>query len=119
LGLFVTDHPLKDFQRHFDFEKGVTKIKDVTETKTASTVKVGGVVTKSQKILTKTGKPMIFSWIEDLSSKIEVVAFPDIVEKNPDAFQENKVIIVSGRLNDRDGVPKLLCESVRPIATLS
>ena len=118
LGLFVSDHPLKDFQKQIDFESGVIKIKDAVN-RGNSLIKISGVVTKIQKILTKTGKPMVFSWIEDLTSKIEVVVFPDVFEKNADAFQENKVLIISGKLNDRDGIPKLLCETVRPIATLS
>lgn len=119
LGLFVSDHPLKDFQRQIHIESGVAKIKDVVANRNGGVIKVGGVVTKIQKILTKTGKPMVFSWLEDLTAKIEVVVFPDVLEQHPDAFQENSVVIVSGKLNDRDGVPKLLCESVRPIAMLS
>ncbi|MEK7506645.1 MAG: DNA polymerase III subunit alpha [Patescibacteria group bacterium] len=119
LGLFVSDHPLKDFQRQIHIESGVAKIKDVVANRNGGVIKVGGVVTKIQKILTKTGKPMVFSWLEDLTAKIEVVVFPDVLEQHPDAFQENSVLIVSGKLNDRDGVPKLLCESVRPIAMLS
>ncbi len=119
LGLFISDHPLKDYQKQLRFENGVVKIKDLVANKITSQIKVGGMVTKIQKILTKTGEPMIFSWLEDLTSKIEVVVFPGVLKQYPEAFQENSVVIVSGRLNDRDGVPKLLCESVRPIATIS
>lgn len=119
LGLFVSDHPLKDYQKQVNLEKGITKIKDLSGNGRSSQVKIGGVVTKIQKILTKTGKPMLFSWIEDLTSKIEVVVFPNVLEQKPDIFQENNVLIVSGKLNDRDGVPKLLCEDVRAIANLS
>lgn len=119
LGLFISDHPLKDYQKQLDFESGMMKIKDLTAGRPSSQIKIGGVVTKIQKILTKSGKPMAFSWLEDLTSKIEVVIFPDILEKNPEAFQENQVIIVSGKLNDKDGIPKLLCENVRPVATIS
>lgn len=119
LGLFISDHPLRDYQKQLNFESGMTKIKDLGGNGKNSQIKIGGIVTKIQKILTKTGKPMIFSWLEDLTAKIEVVVFPDILEKNPEAFQENSVLIISGKLNDKDGIPKLLCETVRPIAMLS
>jgi DNA polymerase III subunit alpha len=118
LGLFISDHPLKDYQQRFDFEKDIMKIKDVNGKRSGSPVKVGGVVTKTQKVITKAGKPMVFSWIEDLTSKIEVIVFPNILESNPTAFDENSVVIVKGKLNDRDGVPKLLCDDVRAIAVL-
>jgi DNA polymerase-3 subunit alpha len=119
LGLFISDHPLRDYQQQLNFEKGLTQIKDLASNRKNGQVKIGGMVTKIQKILTKNGKPMVFSWIEDLSSKIEVVVFPNVLEANPEAFQENKVLIIRGKLNDRDGIPKLLCDDVRSIATLS
>lgn len=119
LGLFISDHPLKDYQRQLNFEKGLTKIKDLTSSGSRSQVKVGGMISKIQKILTKTGKPMAFSWVEDLSSKIEVIAFPSIFEQKSNMFEENKVVIISGKVNDREGIPKLICDDIRAIATLS
>ena len=76
-------------------------------------------VTKIHKIITKSGEPMVFTTIEDATAKVEVVVFPGVLKDNPEAFIENKVLIVSGRVSDKDGIPKLLCESVRSIATLS
>lgn len=119
LGLFITDHPLKDYQQQLNFEKGLTPIKEISSGRNNSQIKIGGMVTKVQKIITKTGKPMMFSWIEDLTGKIETVVFPNILEANPEAFVENKVLVISGKLNDRDGIPKILCDTVRPIATLN
>ncbi|MBI2063898.1 MAG: DNA polymerase III subunit alpha [Candidatus Yanofskybacteria bacterium] len=119
LGLFISDHPLRDYQQQLDFEKGLTQIKDISSNRNNGQVKIGGMVTKIQKIITKTGKPMIFSWIEDMTGKIETVVFPNVLEANPEAFIENKVVVVSGKLNDRDGIPKLLCDTVRPIAMLN
>ncbi len=119
LGLFITDHPLRDYQQQLNFEKGITQIKEISNTKNGGQIKIGGMVTKIQKIVTKTGKPMIFTWVEDLTGKIETVVFPNILEANPDAFVENRVLVISGKLNDRDGVPKILCDTVRPIAMLN
>ncbi len=119
LGLFISDHPLRDYQQKLDFEKGLVKIKDLPVNRSNIQVKIGGIVTKIQKVLTKTGKPMIFSWVEDTSAKIEVVAFPNILEANPEAFKENNVLVIRGKLNDRDGIPKLMCDEVRAIATVS
>ena len=58
---------------------------------------------------------MLFINVEDLSSKIEVVVFPGVIEKNPAIFQENKIVMVSGRLDSRDGVPKIICEEIEEI----
>lgn len=112
IGLFVSGHPLKSYQTQLDLETGLTSIKDVSANHTGA-IKVGGIVTKVQRIVTKTGKPMLFSWLEDLTSKIEIVVFPGVLEKNPAAWQENSVLVVKGKLNERDGTPKILCDEVR------
>ena len=60
---------------------------------------------------------MIFSWLEDLTSKIEVVVFPNVLEKNPEAWKENTVVVARGKINDRDGSLKFLCDEVRTLAS--
>ena len=117
LGLFVSEHPLKSFQGKLNFEEGLVQIKDAGLKK--GYIKIGGMVTKVHKITTKTGKPMIFSMLEDMTSKIEVVVFPNILEKYPDAWQENNVVVLKGKLDEKDGVPKFMCEEVKPIAMLA
>jgi len=113
LGLYVSDHPLNNYQAELKLEK-VVPIKSIT-LDTPGSIKVGGVITKIQKIVTKTGRPMIFSHIEDLTSKIELVVFPNVLEKNPEIWKENNVVIASGKVNDRDGALKLLCDDVKII----
>ena len=58
---------------------------------------------------------MLFLNLEDLTDKIEVIVFPGAIQKNPSAFQENKIVFVSGRVDNRDGVPKVICEEVEEI----
>ena len=114
LGLYVSDHPLNIYQAQLKLEK-VVPINTLT-LNTAGSIKIGGVVTKIQKIVTKTGKPMMFSWIEDLTSKIEVVVFPNVLERNPEIWKENSMVIATGKINDRDGSIKFLCDDVKPLA---
>ena len=114
LGLFVSDHPLSSYQIQMKLEN-VVPIKNITMS-TAGSVKIGGMITRIQKIMTKTGRPMIFSMLEDLTSKIEVVVFPNVLEKNPEAWKENSVVVARGKINDRDGTLKFLCDEVRPLA---
>ncbi len=118
LGLYISDHPLKDFEDALSKHIGIQHIKEVSN-RHGGKAKIGGIIIKSQKIVTKTGRPMVFSWVEDLTSKIEVVVFPNVFEKNPDAFNENAVLVVEGKLSDKDGVAKLLCDTVQSIGILA
>ncbi len=113
LGLYVSDHPLNSYQTQFKLEK-VMPINTISVNTTGS-IKIGGVITKIQKIMTKTGRPMLFSHVEDLTSKIELVVFPNVLEKNPEVWKENNIVIARGKVNDRDGAIKLLCDDVKPL----
>ena len=113
LGLFVTSHPLENFKNVFAKNAlGIDKIKNSIINRT---VKIGGLISSIKKIITKNGRPMLFMSLEDLSDKIEVIVFPGVIEKNPTIFQENKIVLVSGRVDNRDGVPKLICEDIEEV----
>jgi len=113
LGLFVTSHPLEDFQAVL--EKKATKIADLGSYIIGRRIRIGGIISKIKKIITKTGKPMLFMDVEDLSDKIEVVVFPRAIEKNPTLFQENKIVFVSGRIDRRADSPKIICDTIEEI----
>ena len=126
LGLFVSSNPLEDFRKIL--EKKAVKISELTVNLTnrkerqffwrrnlQNQVRIGGIISKIKKIITKNGKPMLFMDLEDLSNKIEVIVFPGVIERNPSAFQENKIVFISGKVDIKDGVPKLICEEVEEI----
>lgn len=117
IGLYISDHPLSEYQSRLALER-VTSIKNLKPTP-GQPVKIAGLVTGSKKIVTKTGKPMLFSMVEDLSAKIEVVVFPSVLEKHPNAWAENTVVVLTGKMDSRDGNLKLLCDTAKPIAIVA
>ncbi|MEK7638050.1 MAG: DNA polymerase III subunit alpha [Patescibacteria group bacterium] len=117
IGLYVSEHPLSDYQARLALERP-TAIKDLKPIP-GSQAKIAGLITSTKKILTKTGKPMLFSLIEDLTAKIEVVVFPSVLEKSPNAWAPNTVVVLSGKLDNRDGNLKLLCDTAKPIAIVA
>ena len=113
LGLFISSHPLDDFKGLFE-KKSLLTINKIKKSKIKN-IKIGGLISGIKKIITRTGKPMLFLSLEDLNDKIEVVVFPSIIQKNPLVFQENKIVFVSGHVDFRDGMPKLICEEIEEI----
>jgi len=112
LGLYVTGHPLNNFK---GLKKKSTPITKITREMTGKNVRVAGVVSGIKKIITKRGQIMLFLSVEDQNSKIEIVVFPSALEKNPGAFQDNKIVFVTGRVDFRDGVPKIICNEIEEI----
>jgi DNA polymerase-3 subunit alpha len=117
IGLYVSEHPLHELQPRLALER-VTAIKDLP-TEPGCLAKIAGLVTSSKKIITKTGKPMLFSLVEDLTSKIEVVVFPSVLEKTPNAWAENTVVVLQGKMDNRDGNLKILADTAKPIAIVA
>ena len=118
LGLFVSEHPMKDYQEKLKLDYNVSEIKDAVS-RVGQRVKIGGILTRVQKKLTRNNQPMIFSQLEDINSKVELIVFNDLIQKNPALWQENSIVVISGRVNEKDGVPKIICQEVTPVATLS
>ena len=113
LGLFVSSHPIEDFKK--TLEKKTLPLSKITQDLTGKVVRIGGVISSIKKIITKNGKPMLFTKLEDENNKIEVVVFPGIIERNQELFQENKIVMIRGRVDNRDGVPKIICEEIEEV----
>jgi len=113
LGLYVTSHPLEDFRRLLEQKTlALAKLKDVFG---RQKIRVGGIISAIKKIITKKGQPMLFVKLEDLTDRTEVIVFPSIIERNPTALQENKIIFVSGRVDHRDNIPKVIADQIEEI----
>jgi len=113
LGLFVTSHPLEEYKTAM--EKKCLKITRIKENPAARLVKIGGMIGSLKKIITKSGKPMLFMNLEDLTDKIEVVVFASAMEKNPNVFAESKIVYVYGRVDNRDGETKIVADTVEEV----
>ncbi|PIV13441.1 DNA polymerase III subunit alpha [Candidatus Jorgensenbacteria bacterium CG03_land_8_20_14_0_80_38_39] len=118
LGLYLSGHPLKNHLPEFS-KNGIRSIKEIISQppdfhsdKNGGRFKIAGIISGIKKIITKQGQPMFFVKVEDLEANLEVLVFADILSRNPLIWQENKTVVVYGRLSWRDGEPKLICEQV-------
>lgn len=115
LGFYISDHPLKKYENFFR-EKKVVPIKSVLDRSAksglAGSYRIAGVVTAVKKIITKTKKPIAFARIEDLSDTLEVVVFSEILERKPEAWEKQSIIIVQGKLSMRENEPKIIVDEV-------
>ena len=112
LGFYLSSHPLEEYREQL---ASFTKVKNLKSKDVGKMLSIGGIISGIQKIVTKAGQPMLFIGIEDLTAKIEGLVFPSLLEKNPDIFQDGATIRVKGRISDKDGVLKILCEEVKEL----
>lgn len=114
LGLYISEHPIKEYEKVL--KKMAITPSQLSQQLVSKNTRVGGVISHIHKIITKAGKPMLFVGLEDDRAKIEVLVFPRMLERTPTFWQEGKVIIASGRLDDKEGNYKLLCEEAQEIS---
>lgn len=77
------------------------RISDVVVTK--SQIIVGGIISQVKKIITKkSGQEMAFVKIDDMTAIIEVVVFPSIYEKTKNIWQNDRVILVKGKVSEKE-----------------
>ncbi|MCX6763126.1 MAG: DNA polymerase III subunit alpha [Candidatus Moranbacteria bacterium] len=113
LGLYISDHPTKNYRDYF--EKNGVLIRDIGPDTVGRPVNVGGVISNIHKVYLRNQKTMLFVMLEDMDGKMEILVFPKLLEATASFWEEDKVIWASGKISDKDGEFKLLCDSAKEI----
>jgi len=113
LGLYITEHPLKEFSDQL--RNRTIECSSLGQCSTSGKIKLAGVVNEVKKIITRSGEPMLFVKIEDMSGSTELLVFPKILKEMGDIWQTGKIVLAGGRVSDKDGEMKLICDEVREI----
>ncbi|MFA5051774.1 MAG: DNA polymerase III subunit alpha [Patescibacteria group bacterium] len=114
LGLYISEHPLQEYREQL--ARIATPIADVLAPGAPqSDIKIGGIITQIQKVITRSNQAMVFAKIEDVSGRIEALVFPTLLASQPTLWQEGRIVLVKGKLSDKDGVTKLLCNDAKEL----
>ena len=102
LGFYLTEHPMVRRMEKL-LQEGATPISDITRERVGDKVRVGGMVLSVKRITTKAGgQEMAFARLGDMRSTIEIVVFPKVYAKTHDLWRDDAVVIVSGRVDEKD-----------------
>jgi DNA polymerase-3 subunit alpha len=110
LGLYISAHPFTDFKNQLgDY---ISPINSLASHLNEDAVRTAGVITLIKKIITRSNKAMLFVKIEDAIASTELLIFPNLYETTLNLWQEGKVILVQGKISDKDNEVKLLVDKV-------
>ncbi len=118
LGLYLSDHPLMGLEpalrRHVDCT--IADVADLVGSGRETEVRcVGGVVSSLARRYTRKGDAMATFVLEDLRSSIETFLFPKVMAGYGHLLEEDAIVVVKGRLDNREDVPRLVAlELSRP-----
>ncbi len=128
LGLYISGHPLSEFEREInelvtvfssdlngstiDGEDGISMdgLKNIEDGKH---VTIGGIITSKKTKTTKNNNLMAFLTIEDLYGTMEVIVFPTILERFSKLLEIDSIILIKGKISIKEEEqPKIICEEV-------
>jgi len=97
LGLFVSDHPLSSLAE--ELRQHVTaRACDVSELEEGSDVIIGGLVNGCRRYTARSGRPMMFLALEDMTGSVEVTVFPDAYERCGGEVAAGAIALVRGKV---------------------
>jgi DNA polymerase III subunit alpha len=103
LGVYVSDHPLRDLgptlKRH-----GAVTSEELKELGDRQEVTVGGIIAALVPRTTKKGLPMASITLEDLTGSIPVTVFPKFYEQIGGQLAKDKIVLFRGKTSVRDSV---------------
>ena len=114
LGLYVSDHPVKEYAEYFN--KTTTKVSELEKKPDNTNVRIGGVITGVRKVLTKNQSVMYFVGLEDLTGRIELLVFGKTAERTGELWIEDEVVVVDARVSNKDGTLKCVAEGLERIS---
>ncbi len=119
LGLFLSKHPLSEFEGKLPFDlMRVAHIRE-SELKEGDPIVLAAMIVGIKRIITKSKQNMMFVRLEDQTGGLEGIVFPKILEKTHDAWSEGKMVLVRGKASLKDHDLKLLVDEATDLQTMT
>ncbi len=112
LGLYLTSNPMTDALKNVS-SRANKKIAEIDlEINKDQVFLFGGILKKFRQVMTKKGKQMAFGTLEDESGSIDVVIFPKLFEEIGAKLNQDMVLLIKGKVDEREGEAQLIAEKI-------
>ncbi|MGN0005424.1 MAG: DNA polymerase III subunit alpha [Candidatus Gastranaerophilaceae bacterium] len=121
LGFYITSHPLDSIREKLPFLT-TCNICDLMDFNGEKNVTICGLLNAVRTIPTKKdpSKFLKSGVIEDLTGKIDFVAFNKTLEKCNSDIDTDKKVIMSGKFQNREDVaPQIIVDNVKPVSNMN
>jgi len=109
LGLYISGHPLLDYEETLEELDSIIGLADHED---KSPVTVGGIISGVKTIYTKKDQQMCFVDLEDIEGSLEIIVFPNVLEKYREFIAEDQIVKMKGKLDKKEDQVKLLANEI-------
>ena len=110
LGTYLSSHPLSEVREALRARVDCS-LADLAGKPDGAWVTVGGIVTESKKIRTKSGSQMMFATLDDVEGQVEMLVFKADQAESATAIEPDAVVLVRGRIDHKErGETKLVVQ---------
>ncbi|MCB2181381.1 MAG: DNA polymerase III subunit alpha [Desulfobulbaceae bacterium] len=116
VGFYITGHPLDDYKE--DIAQVIdTEISDLHNRSDGSAVRIGGLIKTRKDLKSKKGDLMSFITLEDTTSSVEVIVFPQTYAACAHLLAEDSPLIIQGVLQkEEERGAKILADAIDLLA---
>lgn len=100
LGFYVTSHPLSGIKDQLPFltTHNIAELKEIPE---GALITICGLITSVRQIFTKSNKMLKVGTVEDLTGKVDFVAYSEILDKFGTFLEPESKVILGGKIQHR------------------
>lgn len=115
LGFFITGHPLAQFRDKIG-QLISRQIAEVDAERDVDTeVKLAGIVTSLKQLKTKKDERMATFILEDLSGRLEVVAFPEAYKNSSHSLRDGQLVFIKGKVMREEEASRVSLSQIMPL----
>jgi len=116
LGFYITGHPLAQFEKRLRQLVSHTLSQLDEEKDFNNEIRVAGIIGAVKPLKTKKDERFVSFILEDLSGRIEVVAFPESYKKYYENLREGNLVWVKGRFMGEGENKRISLTEIMPLA---
>ncbi|GGD16874.1 DNA polymerase III subunit alpha [Pontibacillus salipaludis] len=113
LGMYISSHPLASYREQLR-ENGFLSLREASKAARKKQLKASVVIQELKVIRTKRGDPMAFLTLGDEQTEMEAVVFPDLFREVRQWLDEELIVFIVGRMEERNGKLQWILEQIGP-----
>lgn len=119
LGIYVSAHPLSYYRQELTIRLSPKQIcirsHHISQLKTGQSVLIAGLLIQVRRQFTKHHEVMAFLLLEDETGLFEAIAFPEVFHNHFSLFVKDKLLMIKGIVNNKNGDTKLIIQKMTDI----